>query len=171
MDSRPAREFSRISVVESLQGVHNFDIFAVCESSLHEHIPNENISIHGFSPDPYRADKPPNAHNGGVCLCFKESLHIKRRPDKEFRDENLVAEIIQRSNKIMFFAVSYRHPNQASDATLTKELMFERYQKKLFSHLGEKLSSYDTGSKLFWTTFKRMVNKKTITNIPSLTVH
>ena len=48
LDSLPAREFSRISVIESLQAVLNSDIFAVCESSLHEHIPNENISIHGF---------------------------------------------------------------------------------------------------------------------------
>ena len=36
------------------------------------------------------------------------------------------------------------------------------------NHLGEKRSSYDTGFKLFWTTFKRMVNKKKLTNIPSL---
>ena len=31
-----------------------------------------------------------------------------------------------------------------------------------------KLLSYETGSKLFWTTFKRRVNKKQITNIPPL---
>ena len=116
LDSLPVREVSRISVVESLQAVHNFDIFAVCESSLHEHMPNENISSHGFSPDRYRADKSPNAHNGGVCLYFKESLPIKRRPDLELLGETIVAEITQRNNKRMFFVVSYRHPNQPSDA-------------------------------------------------------
>ena len=85
------------NIVESLHAVHNFDIFAVCESSLHEHIPNENIPIHGFSPDPYRADKPPNAHNCVVRLYFNESLPIKH------------------SNTRMFLVVSYRHANQASD--------------------------------------------------------
>ena len=36
-------------------------------------------------------------------------------------------------------------------------------KRNYFSNLGEKPSNYDTGSKLFWTTFKRMVNKKKIT--------
>ena len=38
LDSLPEREFSRIHIVESLQAVHKFDIFAVCESSLNEFI-------------------------------------------------------------------------------------------------------------------------------------
>ena len=32
-DSLPSRNYSRISIVESLQAVHNFDIFAIYESS------------------------------------------------------------------------------------------------------------------------------------------
>ena len=93
LDSLAAREFSRILIVESLQAVHKFHILAVCESSLNEFIPNENISIHCFSPDPFRADKPFTAHNGGVCLYFKGYLPIKRRADLEHLEETIVAEI------------------------------------------------------------------------------
>ena len=78
LDSLPSRDYSRIPVVESLQAVHNFDIFAVCKSSLNELIPDESVSIHGFTPASFRADKCLTAHNGAVCLYFKESLPIKR---------------------------------------------------------------------------------------------
>ena len=74
LDSLPARDYSRIPVIESLQAVHNFDLFAVCESSLNELISSDEIFIHGFSPDPIRADKHLATHNGGVCLYFKENI-------------------------------------------------------------------------------------------------
>ena len=83
LDSLPARDYSRIPIVESVHAVHNFDIFAVCESSLNELIPDESVSIHCFTPAPFRADKCLTAHDGGVCLYFKESLPIKRRVELE----------------------------------------------------------------------------------------
>ena len=46
------------------------------------------------------------AHNGGVCLYFKESLPIKRRVELEFLGETIVAEISQKNNKKIFFIVS-----------------------------------------------------------------
>ena len=81
LDSLPARDYSRIPVIDSLQAVHNFDLFAICESSLNELISNDNLLIHGFSPKPLRADKSLTAHNGGVCLFFKENIPLKRRDD------------------------------------------------------------------------------------------
>ena len=59
-NSLSARGFSRIPIVESLQVVHKFDIFTVCESSLNE--PN-NISMYGFSSDPFRVHKPAHYMN------------------------------------------------------------------------------------------------------------
>ena len=41
-------------------------------------------------------------------------------------------------------------------------------KRNYFLNLGETISTYGTGSKSFWTTFKRLVNKKTITNKPPL---
>ena len=68
LDSIPARDYARIPAIESFQAVYNLDIFGVCESSLTKDIPNENIFINGFSPEPFRSDKQVNAHNGGVCM-------------------------------------------------------------------------------------------------------
>ena len=117
LDSLPARDYSRIPVIESLQAVHDFDMFAICESSLHEQISNDNLLIHGFAPEPLRADKPSTAHNGGVCLYFKENIPLKRRTDLELLEETLIVEIRQKNNKKLFFVVSYRHPNLSSEAT------------------------------------------------------
>ena len=98
-DSLPARGFSRIPVIESLQTVHNFDLLAICESSLSTQIPNDKIFIHGFSPDPFRADKPLYAHNGGVSLYYKENISLKRRTDLELLEETIVVELSQKTIK------------------------------------------------------------------------
>ena len=68
LDIIPVRDYARIPAIESFQAVYNLDIFGVCESSLTKDVPNENIFINGFSPEPYRSDKQVNAHNGGVCM-------------------------------------------------------------------------------------------------------
>ena len=64
----------------------------------------------GFSPEPFRADKPENIRNGGVGLYFKENLPIKERGDLETLPETVVAEIKFNKEKI-FFVLSYCHPN------------------------------------------------------------
>ena len=117
LDSLPARDFSRIPVIEGLQSIHDFDLFAICESSLHDLISNDDLFIHGFSPEPYRADKPLNAHSGGVCLYYKENIPLKRRKDLELIDETIVVEIRQKNSKKLFFVLSYRHPNLSLNET------------------------------------------------------
>ena len=106
LDSLPARDFSRIPVIEGLQSIHDFDLFAICESSLHDLITHEDLFIHGFSPEPYRADKPLNAHSGGVCLYYKENIPLKRRKDLGLIDETIVVEIRQKNSKKLFFVLS-----------------------------------------------------------------
>ena len=91
LDSIPAREYARIHLIETFQATYNFDIFGVCESLLSDPIPNENIFINGFSPHPFRVDKPLNSRNGGVCLYCKENLPIKERCDLETLPETIVA--------------------------------------------------------------------------------
>ena len=77
-------------------------------------IPNENIFLNGFSPDPFRVDKPLNSRNGGVCLYFIENFPIKERCDLETLPETIVAEI-KLNRKIFFIVLSYCHPNLASN--------------------------------------------------------
>ena len=114
LDSLPAREFARIPLIEGLQSTYDFDIFGICESMLTDKISNEEISINGFSSDPFRADKAVNVRNGGVCLYFKESLPIKQRCDLQKLPETIVAEIKLKKKKI-FFVLSYRHPNMTAN--------------------------------------------------------
>ena len=92
LDSLPARDFARISLIESLQTTYDFDIFGVCESILTDNIPKEDLLVNGFSPDPFRSDKDSDTRNGGVCSYFKESLPIKERYDLEILPETIVAE-------------------------------------------------------------------------------
>ena len=102
LDSLPARNFARIPFIESLQDLYKFDFFAVCESSLNDSISNDDIHVHSFSPDPFRADKIAGAHNGGVCLYYKEDLPIKRRSDLELLSETIVVEILLKNKKKYF---------------------------------------------------------------------
>ena len=77
LDSLPARQYARVPVIESFQASYDFDLFGVCESSLNRDIPNESIFIDGFSRDPFRADKPLNIRNGGVCLTLKKTYQLR----------------------------------------------------------------------------------------------
>ena len=115
LDSIPARDYARIPGIESFQAVYNLDIFGVCESSLTKDIPNGNIFINGFSPEPFRSDKQVNAHNGGVCMYYKENLAIKQRKDLELINETIVAEITLKRNKKVLIVLCYRHPSQSTD--------------------------------------------------------
>ena len=46
--------------------------------------------------------------------------------------------------------------------------MIKKAKRDYFDSLGKKLSNYNTGCKSFWSTFKRLVNNKKLTNIPPL---
>ena len=83
LNSLVARYGARLTQIEALVANNNFHIFGICESSLSKDIPNENITIHGFSPSPFRADCPntQDHRKGGVALFYRENLSIKERPD------------------------------------------------------------------------------------------
>ena len=152
LDSIPARNYARIPLIETFQSTYNFDSFGVCESLLNNDIPNEDIFVNGFSPEPFRADKPENSRNGGVCLFFKENLPIKERCDLESLPETIVAEVKLNRKKI-FFVLSYCHPNLSSDE-------FEKYTNSL-EHIYESIrkenpsvtiltGDFNARSPLFW---------------------
>ena len=110
LDSLPARDYARIPLIESFQATYKFDIFGICESGLTKDVAKEKISIDGFSPDPFRADKADGTRNGGVCLYFREDLPIKSRTDLATIPETIVAEIKIKRKKL-FFLLAYRYPN------------------------------------------------------------
>lgn len=102
----------RIPHIESLDSINKFDLFGVCESYLNDTVIPNDLTIHGFSNPPFRADSP-NANNnkqGGVCLYYKDYLPIKNRPELTTLNETIVCEIKLKSKKI-FFILSYRSPS------------------------------------------------------------
>ena len=87
--------------------VYNYDIIALSETYLDSSIPNESISLTGFSKDIYRGDHPNDVKRGGVCLYFKDSLAIL--------DECIISELTIGRKKV-FFVVVYRSPSQNSES-------------------------------------------------------
>ena len=57
-----------------------------------------------FLSEAFRADKPVNIRNGGVCHYFKENLPIKERIDLEIIPETIVAEVKQTGKKYFSFS-------------------------------------------------------------------
>ena len=108
-------------------------IFLGCVNLFLNDISNDDILIRGFSPDPFRADKPVNIRNGGVCLYFKENLPIKERIDLEIIPETIVAEVKLNRKKI-FFVLSYCQPNLSSaeydEYVKSLEQLYERINKE-----------------------------------------
>ena len=80
LDSLPARDFARIPLIESLHSTYDFDMFGVCESMLIKNIPNQDILVNGFSPDPFRSDKDSDTRN------LVEFAYISRNPYPLRRD-------------------------------------------------------------------------------------
>ena len=146
------REYARIPLIETFQATYDFDIFAICESSLNNSISDQDILINGFSPDPFRTDKPVNSRNGGVCLYFKENLPIKQRSDLEMLPKAIVAEV-KLNRKKKSIVLSYCHPSSSSNEfdeyTDAMEHIYEciRKENPLVSVL---TGDFNARSPLFW---------------------
>ena len=95
-----------------------------------QNIPNQDILINGFSPDPFRSDKYSDTRNGGVCLYFKESLPIKERSDLEILPETIVAEI-KLNRKKVFIVLSYRQPNMSNDELVEHMRLLENIYESI----------------------------------------
>ena len=116
LNSIIAREGCKLNHIEALQSCNQYDLFGVCETWLNDKIDNKSIEIHGFAPEPLRADSPlANIHpRGGVCLYYKENLPIIQRHDLQVLSECIISEIKLKNNRKMFFALFYRSPSQTS---------------------------------------------------------
>ena len=78
LDSIPARNYARIPLIETFQSTYNVDIFGVCESLLNNDIPNEDIFVNGFSPEPFRAVNLKIAEMEGYVFFLKKTYQLKK---------------------------------------------------------------------------------------------
>lgn len=117
LDSLLTRDKHKISLIEGLNSLHNFDIFGVVESYLSSGITDDQLGIHGFSPVPFRADAMSEGRSrGGICLYYNENLPITNRTDMtDGLEETIIAEI-KLKKKNIFFILSYRSPSKNSIA-------------------------------------------------------
>ena len=108
--------FSRLTLIESLNQSTNYDIIAITESGLHPYVENEYLKIPGYQI--YRRDLPDNISHGGVLVYYKDSLIIKERPEFELNANQMVLEITIKKKKL-FLSVNYRrhHKNIEELAT------------------------------------------------------
>ena len=56
LDSILARDGCKLTTIEGIDSLYKFDIFGICETYLTDSIPNSEIQLSDFSPDPLRAD-------------------------------------------------------------------------------------------------------------------
>ena len=113
LNSFCTRDRIKISLIETYNALHKFDIIAVSESMLDNSIKNDEIIIEGFSEDIFRSDHPSNTKTGGVCLYAREGLPIRRRADLKLLQEIVITEI-NISRKKIFLGTIYRSPSQSS---------------------------------------------------------
>ena len=99
-------DFRRVRQIEAENSLFNYDLNAICETSL-----NSSIEI----PDPLlanytfiSANNPNDSRHGGVGLFYKNSMPLKVRYDLSF-NETIVVEIMFGRKKV-FFTVFYRSP-------------------------------------------------------------
>ena len=126
LNSLLTRNKSKITLIEALQAVENFDLFGISETFLNDKTELNDLEIHGFSHTPIRADCPgANNHpKGGVCLYYREHVPLKHRKDLQLLDETIIVEIQLDRNKKLFFILSYRSPSQDNAQT-------QNYLKKM----------------------------------------
>ena len=115
IDSLLARDGAKKPLLESIQNLHQFDLFGICETYLTNKNPDDDLCLDGFSASPLRSDckSAGEKSQGGVCLYYRDHLPFKRRNDLEILDESIVVEINLNRKKNLFLLV-YRSPSQTS---------------------------------------------------------
>ena len=92
-------EFSRLKLLESENSVFDYDIIALCETSLSDQVklPDNYLNNYTF----ISSNKPDNSRHGGSGLFYRNDLPITVRNDLSF-DECVVVELNYGRKKIIF---------------------------------------------------------------------
>ena len=172
-NSLPAHHFSRVSLIETYNSIHNLKIIALTETALKHDTDNSKIDIPGFSI--LRNDLPDGHTHGGVMIYYKNDLAVKHRPDLQLHDNTLSIEI-KISRKKIIFIVAYRKFGQSPSEFETFQEKIDEMIKRsrddrphctivtgdLNAHLREWYGSEDDN---FGLNFQRIFNKHSLTQL------
>ena len=101
-NSIQAHKFSRVSLIQTYNAIHNFNLIAITETALKDDVSNEQLEIPGYNL--LRSDLPGQDSHGGVMIYHKIDLPTKRRLDLESQPNILVAELSISKKKSIFCA-------------------------------------------------------------------
>ena len=87
--------------------VYRYDIICISESFLDSAISDDDNILHMEGYNLIRADHPDNIKRGGVCLCFKKSLALRKIELSHITEVNVKGEM-------GFIIVSCRSASQTS---------------------------------------------------------
>ena len=123
LNSLPAHNFCKPSLIEAYNTRHNFDI-CLAETYLDSSYGDDDTRLNLKDFNLIRADNPHNYKRGGVSINFKE--HLAVRPVSPLNlNECLVLEI-NILDKKGFVISLYRSPNQSKDKFYQFLLNFEQ---------------------------------------------
>ena len=109
-NSLPAHDYTRVSLIEAYNTLHNFDLIALSETALRPDHQNKPLEIKGYSI--IRNDLPTGDTHGGVMIYHKDDLAVKHRPDLQIIP-NVIAIEISLKRKKVFFIYTYRKHGQS----------------------------------------------------------
>ena len=97
-------EFSRVSLLNAHNSVHNYDIISMCEMSLSnsEFVPSNILQGYNY----HACNHTSGEKKGGVGIFYKDSLPIIIRGDLSL-DECIVAEL-RFGRKKYFYSIVYK---------------------------------------------------------------
>ena len=107
LNSLTKDDFKRVELLEANSTIFNYDIIALCETSLTNDTTPNVPEIEGYTF--VSANNADNSPHGGVGIFYKNSLPLTVRHDLSF-NESLVVELKFQRKKV-FFTVLYRSPS------------------------------------------------------------
>ena len=108
LTSLSAHNFLKLRQLKAYILIYKHDFICLSETYLDSSISDSLLEIDGY--DLIRSDHPNDIKRGGVCIYFKESLHV-RAINIPYLKEALLLEMTY-NNKKVIVSVIYRSPSQ-----------------------------------------------------------
>ena len=108
LNSITAHNYSKLTQLKAYTSMYKHDFICLSETYLDSSTPDSLLEIDGYNL--ICEDHPDNIKRGGVCIYYKESLHV-RVLSSPYLKEALLLEMIDNNKKIIV-SVIYRSPSQ-----------------------------------------------------------